>query len=403
MYNELFFTEDKKVPEPSKVTPITLKIKVEKVVSVSVCGCMEYSFFINGQEYKKLPLDANVREPDTKKSKPYKDMIRTLEEHPEDFFENNLGISVIASEVIQIANNEYEMRFEHGTGILNGGHTQQALLDAQKNFDVSKATVKMTVRQKDYSKRRIAEIAAAQNSCTAVKEYSLAEKRGLFQDLKAKMEPSIEGHIIWWEGKEVSANKGLEPVDLIAILNVFNIKLNSSKYSNSTSQPTQSATGKATVFKKWETETNVDSYKMIYPLVNDILKLYEYLQKHFADGTGMSALSIIKDTKGKGKELIFSTDVCEYTIPKQMLFPLLAAYRSDVYYDENNNKIGWFEDPYILFEKYNKEMCAKLRTAFKSAGNDVNRVGKDPTIWENLFLTMRSHIDETKVYKKYDI
>ena len=250
MYNELFFTEDKKVPEPSKVTPITLKIKVEKVVSVSVCGCMEYSFFINGQEYKKLPLDANVREPDTKKSKPYKDMIRTLEEHPEDFFENNLGISVIASEVIQIANNEYEMRFEHGTGILNGGHTQQALLDAQKNFDVSKATVKMTVRQKDYSKRRIAEIAAAQNSCTAVKEYSLAEKRGLFQDLKAKMEPSIEGHIIWWEGKEVSANKGLEPVDLIAILNVFNIKLNSSKYSNSTSQPTQSATGKATVFKK---------------------------------------------------------------------------------------------------------------------------------------------------------
>ena len=155
--------------------------------------------------------------------------------------------------------------------------------------------------------------------------------------------------------------------------------------------------------KKWENETNVDSYKMIYPLVNDILKLYEYLQKHFADGTGMSALSIIKDTKGKGKELIFSTDVCEYTIPKQMLFPLLAAYRSDVYYDENNNKIGWFEDPYILFEKYNKEMCAKLRTAFKSAGNDVNRVGKDPTIWENLFLTMRSHIDETKVYKKYDI
>ena len=391
------------MPIPSTATPTKVIITVNGYREIQIEDCHEFTFYVNGQEYKELPLDANVREPDVNKSKPYKDMVKTLSEQPEYFFENNLGISVIADNVIQKTANKFELSFPSGTGILNGGHTQRAILDCQDNPNIYKAIIRITVRVKHYSPQRIAQIASAQNSSTSVKEYSLAEKKGLFADLKAKMDPNFEKHIVWWEGKSVPANKGMHPDDLIAIINVFNIELYSSNYSHSSSQPITSASSKSSAFKKWESEDNARSYKNIYPLVNDILKLYELIKLRFADGSGMSKLSIIGDTKGHGKELIFSTETCLYDIPKQMLFPLLAAYRANVYFDQANKKIGWFQNNEELFDKYNKELCGKMKTAFGAAKNDPNRIGKDPTIWEVLYLTLNGHIDKSSPYITYDI
>lgn len=112
---------------------------------------------------------------------------------------------------------------------------------------------------------------------------------------------------------------------------------------------------------------------------------------------------IISDSKGKANELVFRTETPPYDIPKQMLLPLLAAYRANVYYDAAGRKIGWFEDNKKLFKSYNKELCTKMKTAFKVSKNDLNRIGKDPIIWENLFTTLQSHISKNNIYKTYDI
>ena len=117
----------------------------------------------------------------------------------------------------------------------------------------------------------------------------------------------------------------------------------------------------------------------------------------------MSRLAIISDTKGKGKPLIFGTETCNYVIPDQMLYTLLSAYRANIFYDADNKKVGWFMDNDALFNKYNKELCTKLIQTFKAGGNVVNKLSKDPTIWENLYLTLRGHIDTSHVYKQYDI
>lgn len=391
------------MPIPSNLTPTDVTLVVDDYRELTINNCTEWTFYVNGQEYKEFPLDANVREPDTRKSKPYKDMVKTLSEQPEFFFENNLGISVIASDVQQISEKKFRITFPSGTGILNGGHTQKAILDSQGEPNIAKAIIRITVRVKDYDPQRIAQIASAQNSTTAVKEYSLAEKKGLFADLKVKMDPNFEKHIVWWEGKTVSADKGMEPVDLIAILNLFNIDLYSSPYSSTNSQPTSSASSKTSVFKKWEIDDNIPTYEKIYPLVNDILELYELIQLKFMDGSGMAQLAIINESKGRAKELVFGIGTPLYELPKQMLYPLLAAYRANVYYDAPNKKIGWHEDNKILFKKYNKELCLKMKTAFKVSKNDPNRIGKDPLIWENLFTTLLNHIDTTKTFKTYDI
>lgn len=376
-------------------TPTEVIIKVEKHSEIVINDCTEYTFYINGQEYKRLPLDANVREPNTAKSKPYKDMCITLQKCPEKFFENNLGISVVATKVEKVSENRFKLFFSDGTGILNGGHTQQAILDCKVYAQISNAIIKITVRAKEYELSRIAEIAAAQNSSTAVKEYSLAEKKGLFDPIKRSLIAEKEKHIIWYEGRQVPNDNGLKPDDLIALINVFNIDLYHSKYNLSAKgQPTSSSSSKGKVFKKWENEP--ESYLKLYPLINDMLDLGDYIRSNFYNGgTNMSSLKVIDESKNKKrKPLVFSNEVCEYDLPSQFFYPLIAAFRANVFYDEKNKKIGWFRDNFSLFDDCRKSLCEKLRSFYKTSySNNINKAGKDPNLYEALYISLQEYVN----------
>lgn len=313
-------------------------------------------------------------------------------------------MSVVASQVEKMNNKngkeKYKLKFQSGTGILNGGHTQQAILNSQENEFIYKAIIKITVRVKDYSLERIAAIAAAQNSCTAVKEYTLAEKKGLFRQIKKYLDENKEKHIIWWEGRSVPNNYGMAPDDLIAMINVFNIDLYASRYNISSeikSQPTNSSSSKSKVFKKWQDAPN--TYTKLYPLINDMIDLSEHIKKTFADKTGISRLGVIQETKlsKQKKPLIFDGTICDYTIPLQFLYPLLSAFRANVFYDEANKKIGWYMNNITLFDNYKKPLCEKLVSFYKTSySNNINRAGKDPNLFEALYNELKQQI-------KYDI
>ncbi|MCQ2583424.1 MAG: AIPR family protein [Treponema sp.] len=394
------------MPTPSTITPTIVTIKYEKYTEINIFDCTEYTFYVNGQEYKELPLDANVREPNVNKSKPYKAMLDTLSDKPQDFFENNLGISVIASNVkVYTSTNKAELTFQSGTGILNGGHSQRAVLDSQSDPDISKAIIKIVVRKKNYSLERIADIAACQNSSTAVKEYSLAEKKGLFTVIKKSIDPNKEKHIYWWEGREVPNNKGMDPQDLIALINVFNIELYRSRYNTAgKAQPTGSANGKSSVFHKWE--NNTGSFEKIYPLINDMIELSEYIKIHFADKTGISKLNVIQESKNKRNiPLIFSGQIPAFELPSQFLYPIISAFRANVYYDEASKKIGWFNNNFSLFDDHKKNLCDKLISFYtQSYGNNINKAGKDPNLYEALYNELNYYITTSGTPEKiYDI
>lgn len=391
------------MPAVAPITPTSVSIKVLQYTDVNVSGVRELTLYVKGPEFKRLPLDANVREPDTAKSKPYKEMMRTLRESPEKFLENNLGISVIATDVVfsqRKPNGEavLDFTFGQGTGILNGGHTQQAILDAiNDGYNIAGMVVKLSVRvAQTYTESRIAEIAAAQNSTTNVKEYSLAEKRGLFVPLKARMSDAFKNHIVWYEGKDVG-DGGVDPTDLIAYLTLFNVFAYASKYSSSTIQPKECATGKGSVFSRWENSVGTSAlseFERIYPLTDDILRLMEHIGLCFNDyGSQMARLSIVNESKGRAKPQVFSGQTPEYVLPRQMLMPLLAAFRANVYYDATRSQIGWCCDNKELFKSYSKELCEKLKISYKAGGNEVNRLSKDPTIWENLYTSLLGHVN----------
>lgn len=381
------------MPVNNTLTPTIIEMNVLEVTEVTK-KINEYNLYVNAMEYKELPLDANVREPDVKKSKPYKEMMDTLNRNPQNFYDNNLGISAIAKKV-SINKNRVKIEFPHGMGVLNGGHTQKAILDSQVN-DISEAIVKIIIRERDYNLERIAEIAYCQNSSSQVKPYSLAEKKGLFGKLKNSLNSEFEKHIIWFEGRVVPNDKGVDPTDVIAMLNLFNIKKNASEYSETQTQPTQSSSSKGVIFKNWTQDSN--SYELIYNLVNDIIRLKDHIVVNYSKSTKITKLKIISDMENKSNKILpFTNQKYDYGIPNNFLMPMLAAFRANVYYNEVKKEIGWFVKNEELFDIIKKDLCKRISNTYTTTyHSNINNASKDPNLWELLYVDVLKNIDRSK-------
>lgn len=395
------------MPEGTVGTPIKKSMKYIDFSRNFIQDMEEFVFYMKCSEFKELPMDANVRLPEPKKSGPFKDMLHTLIEEPEKFLENNLGISVIASNtVVNESTKNVTFTFKHGTGILNGGHSQAAILEAQNTSiaDPTLAIVKVYVTVKNYDVKRIAEIAASKNTSTPVKEYSLAEKQGLFAQLKNNMDDHYEKHIIWHQGRDVPNNKGMEADNLIAILNLFNVlHYRSENNSSSMDEPTISATNKSKAFEKWSKNTN--DYYHIYPLINDIIDLYEYILLNFSNKTGIAKLTSVIKENSSGKETIFQGNKPKHDLPKQFLLPMLASFRSNIYYDQQSRTVGWYQNPTDVFDQCKKDLIKRLTHTYKTTyHSEINRASKDSNLWEILYNTTNANISKNKsnLYTEYN-
>ena len=361
-----------------------------------------YTLFIRGSEYIGLPLDANVREP-SEKSIPYKDMVNTLEKNPYNFLLQNGGINVISSGVeINKSDKIVKMYFEHGTGIVNGGHTQLAILNSKKIKNINDAILCLEVIEKEFPPEELAIIAASRNTASNVKPYSTAEKRGYFTKLKLYMLPNFEKHIIWWENRKVPYNRGLSVVDLIARLNLFNIELYQSTWHSGTEQPNKSATSKNSTFEYWLIHQH--EFLHTYPLVNDIINLEEHILSTFHEVAprGFTNLGVIKNTDEKKKTIFLGKNI-SWDLPKQFLLPLLSSFRSVIKYDKKNGKIGWYVNPEYTFNRCGYTLLIELMRTYKTHHNEINQMSKDPNLWRILFDTIDRDVSKNGTWNMYDI
>ncbi len=395
----------------SKHDPKEITMKYEEYAAHHVSGYPNiYTLFIRGNEYVELPTDANVRDP-SEKSIPYKDMINTLEQNPYNFLLQNGGINVISSEVtIYKSNKTVTMYFPLGTGIVNGGHTQLALLDSKRKKDILnskmlsiEAVVRLEVIEKEFTPEELAIIAASRNTASNVKPYSTAEKRGYFTRLKLCMLPKFEKHIIWWENRNVPNDKGLLAVDLIARLNLFNVECYQSAWHFGTEQPNKSATSKNSTFEYWL--THQQEFLHTYPLVNDIINLEEHIIStfHTIAPRGVTNLSVIKGYKDEQKKTIFLGKKILWELPKQFLLPLMSSFRAVIKYDKKNKKIGWYMKPEEVFNSCGYILLQELMRTYKTHHNEINQMSKDSNLWRILFDTVDRDTSRNSIWRMYDI
>lgn len=388
----------------SRFDPIEIIMKYEECAIHHLSGYPNiYTFFIRGNEYAELPMDANVRDP-SEKSIPYRDMVDTLGQNPYNFLLQNGGINVISSEVvIDKSTNTVKMYFPPGTGIVNGGHTQLALLNSKRKKDITDAIVHIEVIEKEFSQEAIAIVAASRNTASNVKPYSTAEKRGYFVKIKKCMFPKFEKHIVWWENRKVPSDKGLSAVDLIARLNLFNAVLYQSSWHNETEQPNKSATSKNSIFNYWL--IHQQEFLHTYPLVNDIINLEEHILNTFHDVApkGFTHLGVVKNFREEQRKTIFLNRDIYWELPKQLLLPLLASFRAAIKYDIRNKQVGWYVNPRDAFNDCGYVLLQELMRTYKTHHNEINQMSKDSNLWRILFDTVSKKIPKSSTWQMYDI
>lgn len=361
--------------------PVDIELKYSDYSLVYINGVPVYTFFVKCIDYNALPTEANVRA--TSDSAPYKSMIETLVDEPGMFFFKNGGINVIAEDVdLKESKNIAILKFKKDFGILNGGHTQKAILDCKERYNIDdEAIVRVEVIKWDLQNLTIADLATAKNSSCNVKSFSRANKMGLFEPIKKQMKPVYEQKITWFENEPIEG-KPLSSVELIAILNMFDIK----RYGKN-EQPNASANGSGSVFDSWMNANRSDEARLedVYPLVNDILDLYEYIQSTFNKdiGNGLTKRDIIKrPVKGsKSSKTIFTNQNVEFVLPKQILMPMLGCLRADLQYIDG--KLAWTIPPRRLFDLTKKELTTFINNYLKQ--NDINKLSKDPNAWSSLY------------------
>jgi|GEM_PF-5990611 len=397
------------MPQSNIGTPRDITMKFTSCVEMAVSGYKVFHFIIRGDEFIELPLDANVRLP-SENSYPYKQMVKTLGAEPQDFLLQNGGIDVISAKVdVNQHDKTVKFFFPPNTGIVNGGHTQLALVKTSQRQDVSRSFVMLMVIENNFAPRVLAEIAASRNTASNVKPYSKAEKLGFFAPIKKYLDQDIEKHIIWYENREVPNGMGINALDLIAIINLFNIKRYQSRYTPNGEQPNSSATSKASAFRLWEKlEGQGDNeFWHIYPLINDIISLKEYIESEYhlkKIPRGFNIIKVIDKNDPPKKTVCFGRDI-QWNLPKQFLLPLLASFRADIFFDANKNTIGWIENPIKLFDKAAHRLFNRMLKSFKSSWHgEINRGSKDSNFWQLLYTDLNSEINDTApLYKEYGI
>jgi len=373
--------------------PATLQMSYVDYQQTSIYGVNVYTFYVRCNQYYPLPIEANVRLP-SELAKPYISMRETLVKEPHMFFFKNGGINVIANNVkIDKSKNKVTLDFKENYGVLNGGHTQQAIIDARDSEDYIDDTAIVRVEVLEWRDRTdddLALLAAAKNLSSNVKPTSIANKRGYFDTLKKCLDGKYEKNIEWIENEEIDGDK-FSSTKLIALLTLFDGENFSSR-----DHPLAAANASGSVFKSWIKSCDEGTPKLtkVFPLVNDILDLYEHICSTFNKNLGLGFVirKQIKNVQDKDKHTPFTRQSIDFILPEQVIIPIMSSFRADL--EEFDNTYRWVVEPKKLFDIVKKDL-------FKAVGNfldknDINRMSKDPTIWENLYMKVQLEVINAK-------
>jgi hypothetical protein len=164
-----------------------------------------------------IPNKANSRDFTGTKNPSVNAMINTLRTEPEMFYSKNLGIRMVATQIIANANTgKLELYFNKDEGIFNGGHTYVVL----QKYGNSHAFVEVVI-QEDLAKEKLVEISLALNMSKKLELTSQNEKVGAFQWIKDALPTQP---IVFKEGGigEYSVE------DVLKVANIFKLGLGKS-------------------------------------------------------------------------------------------------------------------------------------------------------------------------------
>ena len=331
----------------------------------------------------------------------YKDVRRSLENADElSFHLKNKGITVLAHHVDYSEDKKtVDLYLGEGDGIADGAHTYQIILEAQAAG---------TCPEGQYVKFEVltgipqgmgTEITGGLNTAVQVDDASLMNLEREFDWIKETLEKTTFGDHISYKQNEEGAYDIREILGLMTLFNVNKFPYMEGKH------PREAYFSKARCLDLYKDDP--DSFKMLKPLLVDILHLYDHVnirsRERYNEEMGGRAAGMkgVYATKKRGNyEYIFTGEERNYRLYDGALYPMFGAMRFLVEQKPGEDVYSWKLKSLDKVKTFFDEVAPDLvATTYKTSliyGRKPNPIGKDENHWDNMYKTVALHF-----YSKY--
>jgi len=325
----------------------------------------------------------------------YKDVRKSLE-NPDDltFHLKNKGITILAHDIEYSEDRRNaNIYLREGDGIADGAHTYEIILDSKE---------KGTCPEGQYVKFEILtgvpkdmgpDIAGGLNTAVQVDDTSLMDLKKDFAWVKDTLKETNFGDLISYKQNEEGE---YDIREILGLMTIFNI--NKFPYPQ---HPKEAYVSKARCLDLYKEDQ--DSYKMLQPILIDILKLHDYIhiqsreiwnKKTGGRAGGMIGLFTPKKTRSNYPLIFLNTEV-EQKLYDGAIYPMLGALRFLVEQKPGKQVYSWKLGTLAKTEAFFDEVAPELvATTYKTSltyGRKPNPIGKDENHWDNMYKTVALH------------
>lgn len=305
---------------------------------------------------------------------------------PGTFHLKNRGITIIAREVHKIEEDEYQIYFDRGHGVIDGSHTYRLILEAQQD------------RQVDLPKQQFVKI----EILTKVpNEWVTEVSEGLNTSIQGQAD-SLEhlGEAVQWIKDELSAEKYFKSIawtesergdydvrDILAMLTCFNTV----SYPNSgANHPVVAYDNKGIVLKSFEEDHKKDggkSYRRLRPLLRDIVALHDTIQLEFPklhEQAHKQEPALIESATKKPFKFPFLQTHSTERLARGALFPILGAFRWMVEDNPSTGAAQWrggFEGVVRRWHAAGERLVAQTVEKSAEVHRNTDAIGKSASHW----------------------
>ncbi|HZV03478.1 MAG TPA: AIPR family protein [Gemmataceae bacterium] len=371
---------------------------------------------LNAWVGREAPDDVNPRShEDQALSGPLpKEIEQTIRDNAEDFYLANRGETILAEsvsfqpekQVVEIILTDYSGDAARH-GVADGGTTDGVIARVQKEVAdgygieyrklsadqiptyLGKARVHLEVIVGLEDRERIGRLVQGRNKSKMVKSWTIEDFKGSFDWIKEILEAAnsqFKGKI----GYEENAAAPVNILEVLAILTLFH-----PMYDSKGKAPTVAYSSKGRIDKRFTDENAAPGYRMLAPILREILELHDYVYANFQDKYKEAFPGGKLGRRGKTEDRLFPkatkplplTGIMpERQVPSGVLYPLLASLRALVRFPKVGEKseAAWRIAPRDFFDKYGEELMENLFSQLEVFQSDPQKMGKAKTAYTAL-------------------
>ena len=354
-----------------------------------------------------IPLDSNPR--DQNVNRPVYRMVgRSLRQEgvatPGSFHLKHRGITLIASTVTKLAKGGpggldlFELHFPSGYGIVDGGHSYQIVLNAQRQEAVpDNEFIKLEVITGSNIEPLVTDIAGGRNTSIQVHAKSLLDLGNKFDFMKTELaQHGWEDWVAWHENDDGD----VDVVDVIARLSCFDI----TTYPDRHNHPVAAYARKGSLLNRFQ--KHPERYERLVPILRDVLYLHDWMaydaEKRWkavggASGRGgkYGRLDMVDHRNPRRPPFTFpflGEETSDHRLRPTVVLPILATFRlllepDHMAGDNGHRPVRWqngFSEVLTLWEEVGGRLLQSFYEHYTTTGRNLHATGSSPALWRSL-------------------